>query len=518
MDCPKGAGMANLVGKTLGKYKLTERLGSGGMAEVYKAYHPKLERYVTIKILHGYLAEGEDFLARFEREARAVASLRHPHIVQIHDYDVEDDQYYMVMEFIDGGTLQSRMMELAKSGAYMPVSQVLPILGQVAEALDYAHKRGIIHRDIKPSNILLDSAGNAFLADFGIARMMSGTQFTATGSLIGTPTYMSPEQGRGDELTTVSDIYSLGVILYELLTGKAPFTSETTPLAIIHKHIHEPPPDPRSLRPGLPADVEQVVLKALAKESQDRYQNAREMVLALEGALSPELITQLDASGTQESIPRAAMPTVLMEAEEHPPASKSQAPTELISEEMRSELANEPVRLEAAMPEPVKRETESKKEEAAIKTKGSRVAKAPRPKTQERIAAKPIWERLKSRPVLFIVIGVVLVGILILVISSLSGGASCSTLEDCLARANPLRDQGDLAGYLKYIDAALARVPADQHPPHAGLWCDRGDAEKQLGQISQAMISFKYCMDWTQDDPALQPIRDRATTGLAGLH
>ncbi len=319
--------MANLIGKIVGKYKLIERLGSGGMAEVYKAYHPKLERFVSIKILHSYLAEGEDFLTRFEREAKAVASLRHPHIVQIHDFDVEDDNYYMVMDYIDGGTLHARMVELSKKSLYMPIDQVLSILRQVADALDYAHQKGIIHRDIKPSNILLDSAGNAFLSDFGIARIIGGTQLTSTGSLIGTPTYMSPEQGKGDELTTVSDIYSLGVILYELLTGKVPFSSDTTPLAIIHKHLTETPPEPRLLRPGLPAEAEQVILKALAKDPRQRYQSAGEMVQALEKALGGEAAAALDAAASPGVTSRQSRPTELIETS---PPDRSESPTELV--------------------------------------------------------------------------------------------------------------------------------------------------------------------------------------------
>jgi serine/threonine protein kinase len=501
--------MANLVGKTMGKYKLIERLGKGGMAEVYKAYHPKLDRYVTVKILHSYLAEGEDFLARFEREARAVASLRHPHIVQIHDFEIEDDQYYMVMEFIDGGTLQSRMLELAKTGAYMSVGQVLSILQQVGEALDYAHKQGIIHRDIKPSNILLDSAGNAFLADFGIARMMSGTQFTAAGSLVGTPTYMSPEQGRGDELTRVSDIYSLGVILYELMTGNVPFTADTTPLAIIHKHISEQPLGPRSLRPSLPEAAEQVILKALAKDPHKRYQSAKELVHAFEKSLPPERIAEVESSHARSTTPTSTLPTMLVE--EQPAADLANLATAAMSEQTRIEMLGVPLEIARPPSQPPISST------PAAEAAPIQVEKTSGMKAREATASKSIRGRFRFRPVILIVIGVALVGILILVISSLSSGASCFTVEECITRANPLRDQGDLAGYLKYIDAALARVPADQHPPFAGLWCDRGDVEKLLGQVNQAISSFTNCNDWTQGDPNLQPIRDRAVVSLAGL-
>lgn len=189
--------MTSLIGKNLGKYRIIERLGRGGMANVYKAYHPQLDRYVAIKMLHGYLAEGKDFLARFEREARAVAALRHPQIVQVYDFDIEDEVYYMVMELIGGKSMKTRLKELHKSGDLLPLNEAAGIFGHIAEALEYAHQQGMLHRDIKPANVLLDKSGRAFLTDFGIARILSDTQITATGALIGTPEYMSPEQGKG---------------------------------------------------------------------------------------------------------------------------------------------------------------------------------------------------------------------------------------------------------------------------------------------------------------------------------
>jgi serine/threonine protein kinase len=331
--------MASLIGRTLGKYQLTELLGRGGMAEVYKAHHPQLDRYVTIKVLHSYLAEGEDFLARFQREARAVAALRHPHIVQIHDFDVQDGTYYMVMEFIDGGTLQGRMADLAREGAYLPLAQVLGILSQVAGALDYAHKKGIIHRDIKPSNILLNTSGEAYLTDFGIARMVSATQFTATGALIGTPTYMSPEQALGEELTGASDIYSLGIILFESLTGKAPFTSDTTPLAVIHKHVHEPPPKPSSLRPALAGELEAVVLKTLEKAPEQRFLSAKELAQALEKSCTPDIIARVDEPTSQEIASIANLETLV---DEQPELARAQLPTEIMGEQTRAEILSTP--------------------------------------------------------------------------------------------------------------------------------------------------------------------------------
>src|SRR5512136_1323917 len=189
--------MATLTGTTLGKYQVLERLGRGGMADVYRAHHTRLDRDVAIKVLHPHLIEGQDFLARFEREAKAVASLKHPHIVQVFDFDSQDDLQYLVMELIDGGSLRGRLEELAKSTARLPRDDTRRIFGHVASALDYAHRRGMLHRDVKPANVLLDRDGDAYLSDFGIARILSETQFTTTGALIGTPHYMSPEQGKG---------------------------------------------------------------------------------------------------------------------------------------------------------------------------------------------------------------------------------------------------------------------------------------------------------------------------------
>jgi serine/threonine-protein kinase len=304
--------MANLSGTELGRYQVLERLGRGGMAEVYKGYHQKLDRHVAIKILHGYLVEGEGFLTRFEREAQAVANLRHANIVQIHDFDVQDENFYMVMEFIDGGTLG----DWAKSKiGNIDLESILKIMEQVASALDYAHNRGIVHRDIKPANILLDNERNVYLTDFGIARMISGTQtqFTATGALIGTPAYMSPEQCKGEDIDHISDIYSLGIILFELLTGLQPFEAET-PLSILQKHITDPIPEIREHREDLPPIFDIIISKALAKDAGDRYQSAGALVDDLRKAVKQTL------SDTQELTPEAPdetiKDTVVMEEQE----------------------------------------------------------------------------------------------------------------------------------------------------------------------------------------------------------
>jgi serine/threonine protein kinase/Flp pilus assembly protein TadD len=296
--------LVSLEGKTLGKYRLIEQLGRGGFASVYKAYHARLDRYVAVKVLHPHLVEGEDFLARFEREARAVATLRHPNIVMVHDFDVEANIYYMIMEFIDGYSMKQKLVELNTHKKFLPLSDVGGILGDVTSALDYAHGCGMLHRDVKPSNVILNSVGEAFLTDFGIARILSSTQFTATGALIGTPAYMSPEQGQGLSVSPASDVYSLGVMLYEFLTGRVPFDADT-PLAVIFKHISDPLPSIRTIRADLPEELERVIYKSLAKDPEDRFQSPGEMM-----ALLNDMLAQIAKSETVIQLQKDPKPGV----------------------------------------------------------------------------------------------------------------------------------------------------------------------------------------------------------------
>jgi tetratricopeptide (TPR) repeat protein len=275
--------MADMTGKMLGKYRLIERLGRGGMAEVYRAYQPRLERDVAVKVMLGYLAEDEKFVGRFEREARAVAALHHPHIVQIYDFDVEDDVYYMVMEYIGGETLKARLKRLNGEGKRMPLDGVARIFRPLCDALDYAHAQGCIHRDIKPANVMFDGE-RLVLTDFGIASIVGGTRYTASGAMVGTPAYMSPEQGQGDPGDVRSDVYALGVILYEMVTGRLPYDADT-PLAIVLKHLSEPLPPPSQVRADVPPALEKVILKAMAKSPDDRYQSAGALAEALEAAV-----------------------------------------------------------------------------------------------------------------------------------------------------------------------------------------------------------------------------------------
>ncbi|MCA9936423.1 MAG: protein kinase, partial [Anaerolineales bacterium] len=269
-----------------GKYKIIRRLGRGGMAEVYLAHQENLGRDVAIKLMHAFLVSEEDFLNRFKREARAMAAMNHPNIVGVYDFDVYgENTYYLVMEYISGGTLKDKLQELAKNEERLPLETAVQIGIEVASALDYAHHRSMIHRDVKPANIMLNDQGHAILTDFGIVKLVGGQSmaYTATGALIGTPAYMSPEQALGKPGDARSDIYSLGALLFQMVTGRLPFDADT-PLAIVMQHVNDPVPIPATFNPDVPLGLQDVVLKALAKNPDDRYQSAGELVAALQYA------------------------------------------------------------------------------------------------------------------------------------------------------------------------------------------------------------------------------------------
>jgi serine/threonine protein kinase/ligand-binding sensor domain-containing protein len=274
--------MQQHIGQRLGAYQIVEQIGQGGMATVFKAYQPSMDRYVAIKILPIHFTEDESFVGRFTQEARTLAHLEHLHILPVHEYGEQDGTTYLVMRHVEGGTLKD---VIAQDGP-MELEEAARILGQVGGALDYAHSQGVVHRDIKPSNVLVDRQGNTFLTDFGIAKLVAETaQFTATGAIIGTPAYMSPEQGLGQPTDYRCDIYSLGVVLYEMVTGRVPFEAET-PLAVLLKHINDPLQPPRQIKTDLPEAVERVILKAMAKSPDDRFQSAQEMIDALAEAVA----------------------------------------------------------------------------------------------------------------------------------------------------------------------------------------------------------------------------------------
>ncbi|RME08620.1 MAG: serine/threonine protein kinase [Anaerolineae bacterium] len=273
--------MPFVVGENVGPYRLLEQLGRGGMATVFKAYHPALDRYVAIKALHPAFLEDPNFHARFQREARVVAKLEHPNIVPIYDFSEHEGRPYLVMKFIEGETLKARLMRDALS-----VEEILEIVQAVGDALAYAHQQGILHRDIKPSNVLLSSDGRIYLADFGLARIAQAGESTISGDvMLGTPQYISPEQAMGlADLDEGTDIYSFGVMVYEMVVGQVPFSADT-PFSIIHDHIYSPLPLPTRVNPNVPPAVERVLLKALAKEREARYERVSDFVTAFRQAV-----------------------------------------------------------------------------------------------------------------------------------------------------------------------------------------------------------------------------------------
>jgi serine/threonine-protein kinase len=259
-----------------GRYRIQRKLGAGGMADVYLAEDQELGRRVAIKILNSRHGNDDQFIERFRREAKNAAALNHPNIVSIYDRGEAEDTYYIAMEFLDGRTLK----ELIVGRGAAPINVAIEYARQILSALRFAHRHGIVHRDIKPHNVLVDGEGRVKVTDFGIAR--AGTsQMTETGSIVGTAQYLSPEQARGGEVDPRSDLYSLGVVLYELLTGKTPFDGET-PVEIAMKHLSTPPKPPSKLRPEIPPELDMVVLRALSKSPDDRYQSADEMEADLE--------------------------------------------------------------------------------------------------------------------------------------------------------------------------------------------------------------------------------------------
>lgn len=279
----------NLIGKQLGQYEIIAQIGQGGMAAVYRARQLNIRREVAIKVIAPEVAREPEFAQRFVREAETIADLRHAHILKLFDYGQEGDLIYLVMELMLGGTLMDRIRHHTLS-----MRECSRILNQISSALDYAHKRSIIHRDLKPQNVLFDDGDNAFLTDFGIAKVMTEATYTRPGTSMGTPLYMSPEQWRGVPLDGRADVYGLGVMLFEMLCGRLPFVSET-PVGMMHAHVYEPPPPIRSLRHDIPESVERVVNKALAKDPNQRWQTAGDLSEAFSIAITGEMPPALQA-------------------------------------------------------------------------------------------------------------------------------------------------------------------------------------------------------------------------------
>ena len=311
--------MADLVGQTLGNYRIESRLGAGGMGEVYRAVHTRLNRPAAIKVLHANQAEDPTFQARFLREARAAAALSHPNIVEVFDFGEQDGASYLVMELIPDGSLRTLLRQRA-TGQGWSLGLGVDLVRQAAEGLAYAHAHGMVHRDIKPDNLLLhrlDSPERGAtseryelkISDFGLARLVDdGGELTVTGMVMGTPTYMSPEQCQGGELDGRSDLYSLGVVLYEVATGSPPFRVKSLSEAVF-KHISTPPVPPREIRPDLPVTLEEVIMRCLEKRPEDRFATGTELAEALDGALGDTelrtIITTRDSAAPATPTPAA---------------------------------------------------------------------------------------------------------------------------------------------------------------------------------------------------------------------
>ncbi len=512
--------MATLTGTTLGKYQILERLGRGGMADVYRGHHTRLDRDVAIKVLHPHLIEGRDFLARFEREAKAVASLKHPHIVQVFDFDSQDDLNYLVMELIDGGSLQGRLEELAQAGKRLSHEDTLRIFGHVASALDYAHRRGMLHRDVKPANVLLQKDGDACLSDFGIARILSQTQFTTTGALIGTPQYMAPEQGKGLPLTEAADLYSLGVVLYEMLTGRPPYDGDT-PLGVIHKHLFDPLPAPRTVCPDLPMQVDDLLFRALAKEASDRFASGDEMLHALEHALAHAAMVPTAHPAPQERKPGASAPKPA--AGKTPQANQHAAPPAGPAPEQLTISSLPTVAMEG---------DQSGGSAPPLAVPGTAPESGPLDARKRRA---PFWGPILAGVAAVVVVGIALAFALPRVLSgapivpssreanptrettqgpeaiqtpATSGG--CITLADCLAQAMTAMQAGRDADAIDAYTRAQYLVPQEQRPAYAYLFCELAKANVALDQQELAISSLLRCIEWTRGLPGGIDLRTEA--------
>ena len=304
----------SLVGKTLGKVLITGLIGQGGMATVYRGVQADVERTVAVKVLPPHPGQNDGFFARFRLEAKTIARLQHPHILPLYDYGDQDGILYLVMPYVDGGSLAGRI-----AAGPMPVSGVMDYTRQIAGALDYAHRQGVVHRDLKPENILLDREGHALLADFGIVKLIEGSApagtLTVTGGLIGTPAYMSPEQAQGLPVDRRSDLYSLAVVIFEMLTGQQPYTADTA-MQVVMQQINAPVPSLRDVSPNVSPALDAVLQKALSKDPAARYATASEFASALAGAATdqapleiepPSPLTTIAVTSPGQSTPQPAV-------------------------------------------------------------------------------------------------------------------------------------------------------------------------------------------------------------------
>jgi serine/threonine-protein kinase len=292
--------MATLVGTQLsGRYRLDEKIGAGGMSTVYRARDMTLERDVAVKIMHREIAADSDHLERFRREARAVAQLSHPHIVNVIDAGEDEGRPYIVFEYVEGETLKERIRRVGR----LPVAEAVAYAIEIARALGYAHQRHIVHRDVKPQNVLIDAEGSAKVTDFGIARTLDQEGLTADGRVLGTTDYVSPEQALGHKVTGQSDLYSLGIVLFEMLAGEVPFKGENQ-VAVAMKHVRDALPDVQRLRPEVSSALAAVLERATAKDLDQRYADDLELIADLEDVLAIETARAGGATGEATAVLR----------------------------------------------------------------------------------------------------------------------------------------------------------------------------------------------------------------------
>src|SRR5437868_12619626 len=292
--------MSTILGTTLnGRYRLEARIGAGGMSTVYRALDETLQRQVAIKLMNREVSTDSDQLERFRREARAVAQLSHPHIVGVIDAGEDEGRPYIVFEYVEGETLKDRIRRMGR----LPVAEAVAYAVEIARALAYAHQRHIVHRDVKPQNVLIDAEGSAKVTDFGIARSLDQEGLTADGRVLGTTDYVSPEQALGHKVTGQSDLYSLGIVLFEMLTGQVPFRGENQ-VAVAMKHVREALPDVQRLRPEVSSALAAVLERATAKDLTRPYADDRELIADLEDVLAIEAARAGGATGEATAVLR----------------------------------------------------------------------------------------------------------------------------------------------------------------------------------------------------------------------
>jgi eukaryotic-like serine/threonine-protein kinase len=399
-----------MIGNVVGNYKITEKLGEGGMGAVYKGVDLMLEREVAIKALRPELASQPQVVERFRSEAVTLAKLNHQNIAALYSFFRQGDEFFMVMEFMRGQTLDEIV---SKSGA-MSCEQAVPLFCHALEGIGYAHRMGIIHRDIKPANMMLTDDGTLKVMDFGIARVLGTARMTRAGNLIGTIEYMSPEQVRGQETDERADIYALGVLLFELLTGRLPFTSENE-YELMKMQIEHAPPGPRSLAPHIPEPIEQAILKAMAKRPEDRFQSAHEFRDELLNAELPETVQGVLAAAKSPATARASKPPVSKSAAQNTGGAKetrlAAAATQSVNVPKETRLGDDSAAASSAAA-------------AKAHVKGTRLATNPEPAAHANNAARPAASSSINPKLLYIggAGAAVLVMFVVAVVIALSGG------------------------------------------------------------------------------------------------